>query len=89
MYFSAANNSLQQKALAAASWVKHLALDIHFFVYEENCNAQVPYDVFPFCFKGLERITFLMQDRERYVVMDSMGGFSHVEVKDKKYWQKQ
>lgn len=89
MHYSHNNGTPEKEALAATSRVKYLAVDINFFVDEDNCNNQVPFDVFPLCFKSLERITFLMQDRERYAILDSMGGIGRVEVKDKEYWQNQ
>lgn len=89
MHHSHDNGTLQKEALEATDRVKYLAVDINFFVDEDSCNNRVPFDVFPLCFKGLERITFLMQDRERYVIMDLMGGIGRVEVKEKGYWQNQ
>ena len=89
MHHSHDNGTPKRESLEATSRVKYLAVDINFFVDEDSCNNQVPFDVFPSCFKGVERITFLMQDRERYVIMDSMGGIGRVEVKDKEYWQNQ
>lgn len=72
MYFSSTNGAIEREALEATSHVKYLALDNHFFVDEENCSDPIPFDVFPLCFKNLEKVTFLMQDP----VLDAMGGLS-------------